>query len=73
MIFGDDLLHKVLDMIKKIISTKTFYDIKILIETDNKLSDDITSENLVTVNSCVIKDNDKIYLQIIRRKGLHVE
>ena len=63
--FDDDLLHEVLDIIKKIISTKTFYDIKILIETDNKLSDDITSENLVTVNSCVIKDNDKIYLQII--------
>lgn len=63
--FDDDLLHEVLDMIKKIISTKTFYDIKILIETDNKLSDDITSENLVTVTSCVIKDNDKIYLQII--------
>ena len=63
--FDDDLLHEVLDMIKKIISTKTFYDIEILIETDNKLSDDITSENLVTVNSCVIKDNDKIYLQII--------
>lgn len=63
--FDDDLLHEVLDMIKKIISTKTFYDIEILIETDNKLSDDITSENLVTVTSCVIKDNDKIYLQII--------
>lgn len=63
--FDDDLLHEVLDMIKKITSTKTFYDIKILIETDNKLSDDITSENLVTVTSCVIKDNDKIYLQII--------
>ena len=63
--FDDDLLHELLDMIKKIISTKTFYDIKILIETDNKLSDDITSEILVTVTSCVIKDNDKIYLQII--------
>lgn len=63
--FDDDLLHEVLDIIKKIISTKTFYDIEILIETDNKLSDDITSENLVTVTSCVIKDNDKIYLQII--------
>lgn len=63
--FDDDLLHEVLDIIKKIISTKTFYDIKILIETDNKLSDNITSENLVTVTSCVIKDNDKIYLQII--------
>ena len=71
--FDDDLLHEVLDMIKKIISTKTFYDIEILIETDNKLSDDITSENLVTVTSCVIKDNDKIYLQIIWRKALHVE
>lgn len=63
--FDDDLLLEVLDIIKKIISTKTFYDIKILIETDNKLSDNITSENLVTVTSCVIKDNDKIYLQII--------
>ena len=36
------MLHKVLDKIKEIIGIEKFGDTKVLIETDDKLLDDIT-------------------------------
>ena len=43
----DYMLDKVLDKITEIINIEKLDDIKILIETDNKLSDDITFKNIV--------------------------
>ena len=60
----DNILDKILDMIKKIISTEKFDDTQILTETDEKLIDDITLINIVILIICVIKDGDKFYSQI---------
>ena len=53
--FGDTILDEVLDMIRQLISTNTFYDTKVLIERDDKLSNDITFGNVMTITSCMIK------------------
>ena len=37
---------------------------KILIDTDDKLSDDITLKNGVILVACVIKDDNKFYPQL---------
>ena len=42
LMVDDNMANKVLDKIKEIISIENFDDTKILINTDNKLSDDIT-------------------------------
>ena len=59
----DNILDKILGMIKKIISTEKFDDTQILTETDEKLIDDITLINVVILIICVIKDGDKFYSQ----------
>ena len=46
----DYMLDKVLDKIKEIIAIEKFDNTKILIETDDKLPDDITFKNIVIVN-----------------------
>ena len=58
----DYMLHKVLDKLKKIIDIKKFDDTKILIDTDDKLPDDITIKSLVILLTCVIKD-DEYFMQ----------
>ena len=49
---------------KKIKSIEKFYDTKILIDTDDKLPNDITLENVVILDTYIIKDGVKFYLQI---------
>lgn len=39
-------------------------DNKILIDTDDKFSNDITLKNTVTLMTCVIKDGHKFYPQL---------
>ena len=58
----------VLDKIKMIIGIEKFDDTKILMGVD-KLSDDITLK-YVKVLTCVMKDGDKIYLQIFLEEAL---
>ena len=52
---GDYTLDKVLDKIKRI-CIKKLNSIRILIDTDDKLPDD------VTLMICIIKDDGKFYL-----------
>ena len=47
--------------IKEIICIEKFDDTKVLIETDDKLPDDITFKNDVILMTCVIKDDDRFY------------
>ena len=47
---GDSILDKVPDKIKKLMDIEKFDDSKIMIETDDKLSDDITWNNIVIDN-----------------------
>ena len=50
--------------IKEIICIEKFDDTKVLIETDDKLPDDITFKNDVILMTCVIKDDDRFYPQL---------
>ena len=58
------MLTTVLDKIKEIINIGTFDDTKVLIDTNDKLPDDITLKNVVILMTCVIKDDGKFYLQL---------
>ena len=60
----------VLDKIKKIIDTGKFANTKSLIDTDDKLQDDITFTNVTILITCVLKDNGKFYLHIFLDKAL---
>ena len=44
-----------------------------LINTDNKLPDDITLKKFVILMKCVIKDGDKFYLQLFLEEALYDE
>ena len=58
-------------MILKGIGTEKLDDTKILIDADDKLSDDITLKNDVILMACVIKDGDKFYQQLFLEEALY--
>ena len=64
LMVGDYTLDKVLDKIKRI-GLKKRNNIRILIDTDDKLPDD------VTLMTCVIKNNDKFYLELSLEEVLY--
>ena len=64
------MLDKGLDQIKEIIDIEKFDHTKILIDTINKLSEDITLKKCLM--TYVIKDEDKLYPQIILEEVLLV-
>ena len=51
----DDYIPNKTDKIKEIIGTEKFNDTKILIDTDDKLSDDITFKKFVMLNKDIKK------------------
>ena len=67
------MLNKVLGNPKEIIGIKRFDDSKILIDTDEKLPDDISLKNVVILMTCVIKDDSKCYPQIFFKEALFVK
>ena len=64
------MLNTVLGKIKVIIGINKFDDTKILIDTDNKLTDKVTLKNALMLKLCVIKNGDKFYLQIFLGEAL---
>ena len=48
-------------------------DTKIMIDTGDKLSDDITLKDVVILITAVIKDDAKVYPQIFLEKALFVK
>ena len=60
----DNILDKVLKEIKKLAGIKKFEDVKVLIDADDKFPDDIILKNVVILITYVIKEDDKLYLQI---------
>ena len=60
----DNILDKVLKEIKKLAGIKEFEDVKVLIDADDKFPDDIILKNVVILITYVIKEDDKLYLQI---------
>ena len=71
--FNDFMVNKPLDKIKEMISIEKFDNTKILSDTDQKLSDDITLKNVVILMACVIKDDDDFYPQIFLEEALYAE
>ena len=67
----DYMTDKVLEKIKEIIGLEKFDDTKILIDTDDKLPDNITLKYIVILITCVIKDDDKLYPQISLEEALY--
>ena len=72
LMVDDYILNKVLDKIKEIIGVKKFHNTKILIDTDDKLSNDITLKNVVILITCVIKDDHKSYAELFLEKAFFV-
>ena len=66
------MLDKVLDKTKEIIGIKKFVDTKILIDTDDKLQDDITLKNALILIRGVMRDDDKFYPQLFLEGALLV-
>ena len=69
----DYMIDKVLDKITEVISNEKFYDTTNLINTDGKLSGDITLKRDVTLLTCVIKDSDKFHPYLILDHALYDE
>ena len=55
LICADNILYKVLNIIKETLSNQKFDDTKILIDTDNKLSDDFTVKNIMNLITVLLK------------------
>ena len=63
-------MNKVLERIKEIKCTEKVGDTKILIDTDDTFSDDITLKNIGILIICIIKDIGKFYSQIFLEEVL---
>ena len=73
LVVDDYVLDKVLDKIKKIIDIKEFDNTKILIDTDDILTDGITLKNAVVLMTSVIKDDGRFYPQLFLEEALYDE
>ena len=71
-IADDYMLDKVLDKIKEITGIEKFNDTNILIDTDDKVVDEIIFKNVMILMACVIKGDGKFYPQIFLEEALHL-
>ena len=69
-VIGDHMLDGVLDKIKVIIDIKKFGETKILIDTDDKLADEVNLRNVAVLISCIMKNDDKFQPQLILEEAL---
>ena len=70
LMVDDCMLNKVLDKIKKIVGIEKFDNTNILIGTDDKLPDDITFRNVVTLMAFNIKDDSNFSPQLFLEEAL---
>ena len=70
MIVDDDLLGRVLGKVKKGITK--FADIKILIDTNDKLPGHIISKKVIILIACAVKDSNKLYLWFFLEYALYL-
>ena len=73
LVVDDYMLDEILDKFKQIIAIKKIDDTIIFIDTNDKFQDDISFKNVVILNTCDIKDDDKFYLQIFLEEALFVK
>ena len=62
--FGDHMLNKLLDKVKEIIGIEQFDNTNILINTDDKLSDDITFKKVVILMTSYVINNMTRYKKL---------
>ena len=62
--FGDYMLNKLLDKVKEIIGIEQFDNTNILINTDDKLSDDITLKKVVILMTSYVINNMTCYKRL---------
>ena len=72
LMVDDYTLDKVLDKIKRI-GIEKLDNIRILIDTDDKLPDNITLKNAAILMIFLIRDSDKFYLRLFLEEALHNE
>ena len=70
---NDYITDIMLDRIIKKIGIGKFDNTKILIDTDDKLPNDITFKNVAILITCVIKDDGNSYPQMFLEKSLFVK
>ena len=58
---------------KEILDIEKSEDTKILVKREDKLPVDITFKNIVILITCVIKDGNKMYLQLFLEEALVAE
>ena len=73
LMVADYMLNKVLGKIKETLSIGKFDDTKTLIDTDDKLPNDIALRKAVILMTCVIKDGSQFYPQIFLDHVLYDE
>ena len=64
------ILGGVLDKIKMIIVIEKLDDTEILIDSDNRLTNEVSLKNVMILISFVIKDADKFYPQLFLEEAL---
>ena len=73
LMVDDYMLNKALEKIQNITSIEKLDETKILINTDNKLPDDVTLKNVLISMICIIRDVDKYYPQFFLEEALYVK
>ena len=68
----DYAIDKLLGQIKRV-SIDKLEDIRIWIDANDKLSDDVTLKNGVILMTCVIKNGDKLYRKLFLEEALYDE
>ena len=71
LMVGVYMLDKVSDKIKEIIGIWKLDDTKISIDADDRLADNITLKNVVTLITCVTKDDNKFYPQLFLEEAFY--
>ena len=69
----DYMVDKVLDKIKELIGIEKFDDTKIIINTDDKLPNEISLKRVVISMTYVIKDDHKLYSLVFLDHALYNE
>ena len=69
---NDYILEKVFNKIKRM-GIEKLEHIKILIDTDDKLSNDIILKKALILMACVIRDGDKFYPELFLEEALSDE
>ena len=73
LMVNDYMLDKVLNKIKETTDIVKFDDTKILVDTDDKLTDYIALKNVLILITCIIKDDGQFYPQIFFEEALYNE